>query len=123
MTVRCVGERGGAIGEQTDVWEFTEKGKKKRLTVQPVLSLASLFMVRDAVRANVGAARLSLSLVIPDLAAGTLVQWGDVSGPEVALWALYPSRRLLSARVSAFLNFLKEAFPEGSPDELAAYIR
>jgi len=115
--------RGGAIGEQTDVWEFTEKGKKRRLTVQPVLSLASLFMVRDAVRANVGAARLPLSLVIPDLAAGTLVQWGDVSGPEVALWALYPSRRLLSARVSAFLNFLKEAFPEGSPDELAAYIR
>ncbi|CAN7505410.1 LysR family transcriptional regulator [Polaromonas sp. LjRoot131] len=115
--------RGGGVGEQTEVWELTEKGKKKRLTVQPVLSLSSLFMVRDAVRANVGAARLPLSLVIPDLAAGMLVQWGDVSGPEVALWALYPSRRLLSGRVSAFLNFLKEAFPEGSPEELAAYIR
>ena len=115
--------RGGAIAEPMDAWELTEKGKKKRLTVQPVLSLSSLFMVRDAVRANVGAARLPLSLVIPDLAAGTLVQWGDVTGPEVALWALYPSRRLLSGRVSAFLNFLKEAFPEGSPEELAAYIR
>ena len=115
--------RGGAIAEKTDAWELTEKGKKKRLTVQPMLSLSSLFMVRDAVRANVGAARLPLSLVIPDLAAGTLVQWGDVTGPEVALWALYPSRRLLSGRVSAFLNFLKEAFPEGSPEELAAYIR
>jgi DNA-binding transcriptional LysR family regulator len=115
--------RGGGVGEQTEVWDLTEKGRKKRLTVQPVLSLSSLFMVRDAVRANVGAARLPLSLVIPDLAAGTLVQWGDVTGPEVALWALYPSRRLLSGRVSAFLNFLKEAFPEGSPEELAAYIR
>jgi DNA-binding transcriptional LysR family regulator len=115
--------RGGGVGEQTDVWELTEKGKTKRLTVQPVLSLSSLFMVRDAVRANVGAARLPLSLVAHDLAAGTLVQWGDVAGPEVALWALYPSRRLLSARVSAFLNFLKEAFPEGTPDELAAYIK
>ncbi|WP_431095416.1 LysR family transcriptional regulator [Polaromonas aquatica] len=115
--------RGGGVSEQTAVWELTEKGKNKRLTVQPVLSLSSLFMVRDAVRANVGAARLPLSLVIPDLAAGTLVQWGDAGGPEVALWALYPSRRLLSARVSAFLNFLKEAFPEGTPDELAAYIR
>jgi DNA-binding transcriptional LysR family regulator len=114
--------RGGGGSEQT-VWELTEKGVKKRLAVQPVLSLSSLFMVRDAVRANVGAACLPLSLVIPDLAAGTLVQWGDVEGPEVALWALYPSRRLLSARVSAFLNFLKEAFPEGTPEELAAYIR
>lgn len=115
--------RGGGAGEQPAVWELTEKGAKKRLAVQPVLSLSSLFMVRDAVRANVGAARLPLSLVANDLAAGTLVHWGDVEGPEVALWALYPSRRLLSARVSAFLNFLKEAFPEGTPDELAAYIR
>jgi DNA-binding transcriptional LysR family regulator len=119
-------ERGGGsggAGAQPVVWEVTQKGKKKQLAVQPVLSLSSLFMVRDAVRANVGAARLPLSLVAHDLAAGTLVHWGDVKGPEVALWALYPSRRLLSARVSAFLNLLKEAFPEGTPEELAAYIR
>jgi DNA-binding transcriptional LysR family regulator len=97
-------------------------GGKKRLTVRPVLRLSSLFMVRDAVRANVGAARLPLSLVTHDLVAGTLVHWGDVPGPEIALWALYPSRRLLSARVSAFLDLLKEAFPQGTPDELAAYV-
>lgn len=114
--------RGGGGGDQTSLWELTGMGAKKRLTVQPVLRLSSLFMVRDAVRANVGAARLPLSLVTHDLAAGTLVHWGDAAGPEVALWALYPSRRLLSARVSAFLDFLKKAFPEGTPDELAAYI-
>ena len=114
--------RGGGSGDQTAVWELTARGVKQRLTVQPVLRLASLFMVRDAVRTNVGAACLPLSLVTHDLAAGTLVHWGDAAGPEVALWALYPSRRLLSARVSAFLDFIKEAFPEGTPDELAAYI-
>lgn len=114
--------RGGGLSDQPAIWELAERGVKKRVTVQPVLSMSSLFMVRDAVRANVGAARLPLSLVIQDLAAGRLVQWGDVPGPEVALWALYPSRRLLSARVSAFLDFLKEAFPEGTPEELAAYI-
>jgi len=38
------------------------------------------------------------------------------------LWALYPSRRLLSARVSAFLDLLKQAFPRGEPGELAAYV-
>lgn len=79
-------------------------------------------MVRDAVRAGVGAARLPISLVSHDLADGTLVSWGDIDGPEVALWTLYPSRRLLSARVSAFMDFLKQAFPNGTPDELAAYI-
>ena len=48
--------------------------------------------------------------------------WGDAEGPHIALWALYPSRRLMSARVSAFLDYLKEAFPMGAPEELAAYI-
>jgi DNA-binding transcriptional LysR family regulator len=52
-----------------------------------------------------------------------LVQWADVDGPDIVLWALYPSRRLLSARVSAFLDFLKTAFPKGTPDELADYFR
>jgi DNA-binding transcriptional LysR family regulator len=79
-------------------------------------------MVRDAVRAGVGAGRLPISLVAHDLADGTLVSWGDIDGSEISLWTLYPSRRLLSARVSAFLGFLKQAFPNGTPDELAAYI-
>ncbi|MEA1677215.1 LysR family transcriptional regulator [Nitrospirillum sp. BR 11163] len=103
-------------------WDVVGPAGRARIAVDPVLRLSSLIMVRDAVRAGVGAARLPISLVSHDLAAGTLVQWGDVEGPEIALWALYPSRRLLSARVSAFLDYLKEAFPVGTPDELAAYI-
>lgn len=92
------------------------------IAIDPVLRLSSLVMVRDAVRAGVGAGCLPASVVGHDLAAGRLVRWGDVAGPEIALWALYPSRRLLSARVSAFLDYLKAAFPKGTPDELAAYL-
>jgi DNA-binding transcriptional LysR family regulator len=71
---------------------------------------------------GVGAGRLPVSLVGHDLVTGRLVHWGDVEGPEISLWALYPTRRLLSARVRAFLDFLKQAFPRGTPDELAAYV-
>src|SRR6266700_2166634 len=109
-------------GEQTVAWDLTQATGITRIAVDPVLRLSSLVMVRDAVRAGVGAARLPVSLVSHDLAAGKLVHWGDVDGPEIVLWALYPSRRLLSARVSAFLDFLKEAFPSGTPEELAAFI-
>ncbi len=109
-------------GEQTTSWDVTTPAGRSRIAVDPVLRLSSLIMVRDAVRAGVGAGRLPISLVSHDLAAGTLVHWGDVDGPEIALWTLYPSRRLLSARVSAFLDFLKEAFPMGTPEELAAHI-
>ena len=111
--------RGGAGSETWDV--ITPVGPAT-LRIDPVLFLSSLIMVRDAVRAGVGAARLPISLVSQDLADGTLSHWGDIENSEIALWALYPSRRLLSARVSAFLDFLKQAFPKGTPEELAAYI-
>jgi DNA-binding transcriptional LysR family regulator len=112
--------RGG--GDAATSWSVTTKSGKSSIAIQPVLQLSSLVMVRDAVRAGIGAARLPISVVSQDLAKGTLVKWGDVEGPDILLWALYPSRRLLSARVSAFLDFLKEAFPNGTPDELAAFI-
>lgn len=107
---------------ERDAWHVVTPAGKEIIAVAPVLSLSSLFMVRDAVRLGVGAAQLPLSLVSHDLASGTLVSWGDVDTPAIALWALYPSRRLLSARVSAFLAYLKTAFPAGTPEELAAYI-
>jgi len=119
---RAVPSVARGASDLSTTWDVRARSRSFRIKTDPVLRLSSLIMVRDAVRANVGASRLPLSLVAHDLADGTLVQWGDVPG-EVALWALYPSRRLLSGRVSAFLNFLKEAFPEGTPEELAAYIR
>lgn len=103
-------------------WQVRTPAGPATIAIEPVLSLSSLLMVRDAVRSGVGAGRLPLSLTSHDLAAGTLVSWGDADAPDIALWALYPSRRLLSARVSAFLDYLKQAFPNGTPDELAAYI-
>ena len=119
---RCSGRRARRGRAGYSLGGDDANSDRSRIAVDPVLRLSSLVMVRDAVRAGVGAARLPVSLVSHDLAAGTLVHWGDVDGPEIALWTLYPSRRLLSARVSAFLDYLKEAFPKGTPDELAAYI-
>ncbi len=109
------------FSQQAPAWELITAGRKTRLAVNPVLHLSSMIMVRDAVLAGAGAGLLPVSLVSQDLDAGRLVYWGDVEGPEIALWALYPSRRLLNARVSAFLELLKEVFPSGEPEELAAY--
>lgn len=118
MTVAAV-VRG--VGERT-AWPVRTPAGHATITVEPVLCLASLIMVRDAVRAGVGAGRLPISLVSRDLADGGLVHWGDVDAPDIVLWTLYPTRRLLSPRVSAFLDHLKQAFPNGTPDELAAYV-
>ncbi|MDV2983828.1 UNVERIFIED_CONTAM: LysR substrate-binding domain-containing protein [Methylobacteriaceae bacterium AG10] len=112
--------RGG--DGRSGAWLLMAPGGRSRLAFEPVLTLSSLIMIRDAVRVGVGAASLPISLVSRDLAAGRLVHWGDVDAPEIALWTLYPSRRLLSARVSAFLDHLRQAFPHGTPDELTAYV-
>jgi DNA-binding transcriptional LysR family regulator len=111
--------RGPGAGASS--WKVITPDGDTHIAIQPVLQLASLLMVRDAVRAGAGAAMLPVSLVSHDLAAGTLHHWGDIDGAEIALWTLYPSRRLLSSRVAAFLDFIKQAFPNGTPDELAGY--
>lgn len=103
-------------------WTMTTPNGPSMLPIEPVLRLSSLIMIRDAVRAGAGAARLPASLVSRDVAAGRLKHWGDVAGSDIALWALYPTRRLLNARVSAFLDLLQQAFPNGTPEDLAAYL-
>ncbi|MEN5028583.1 LysR substrate-binding domain-containing protein [Pseudomonas sp. Ps21-P2] len=109
-------------GDRMLVWDIASPTGRTCMTIDPVLSLSTLVMVRDAVLAGVGVGRLPVSLVGQDLRDGTLVHWGDIDAPDVALWALYPSRRLLSARVSAFLDYLRRAFPNGAPEELAAFM-
>jgi DNA-binding transcriptional LysR family regulator len=111
-----------AGSDQATSWALKTTAGTSRIVVDPILRLSSMIMVRDAVRAGAGVGRLPISLVSSDLAAGRLVLWGEVDRSEISLWALYPSRRLLSARVSAFLDHLTAAFPLGTPNELAAYI-
>jgi DNA-binding transcriptional LysR family regulator len=82
------------------------------LKPEPVLRLSSLLMVHDAVLAGVGAAMLPKLLVANDVAAGRLALWGIQAGPPVELWALQSSRRLVGAKVRAFLDMVEKAFPE-----------
>jgi DNA-binding transcriptional LysR family regulator len=103
-------------------WLIATADGQRTMAIDPVLRLSSLVMIRDAVRLGAGVARLPLSLVSRDIAGGRLIAWGDVPASRVALWALYPSRRLLNARVSAFLEYLRQSFPNGTAEELAAYL-
>jgi DNA-binding transcriptional LysR family regulator len=82
------------------------------LRPEPVLRLSSLLMVRDAALAGAGAAMLPRLLVADDVAQGRLILWGIQAGPPVELWALQSSRRLVGAKVRAFLDMVEKAFPE-----------
>lgn len=84
----------------------------REIQTLPVLELPAFTMIRDAVLTGIGAAKLPHLLVADDLAAGRLVSWGTVTGQPTEIWALHTSRRFASAKVKAFMQFLKTAFPE-----------
>jgi len=94
-------------------WHF-RSGQAAEIVLKPVpvLRLSSLLMVRDAALAGAGAAMLPKLLVADDVAAGRLTLWGIQTGPPVELWALQSSRRLVGAKVRAFLDVVENAFPE-----------
>jgi DNA-binding transcriptional LysR family regulator len=87
-----------------------------RLVLEPMprLRLSSFLTIRDAAIAGAGAALIPQSIAWNQLTRGELVQWGTVSGVEVALWVLHTSRRLPAPKVRAFVEFMCEQYPEGS---------
>jgi DNA-binding transcriptional LysR family regulator len=87
-----------------------------RLVLEPIprLRLSSFLMIRDAAIAGAGVALIPQSIAWNQLTRGELVQWGVVSGVEVALWVLHTSRRLPAPKVRAFVEFMCEQYPQGS---------
>lgn len=94
-----------------DIWQIGGTNGRA-IETRPVLELPAITMIRDAVLTGIGAARLPRMLVAEDLAAGRLVSWGPISGEPAQIWALHTSRRFASAKVKAFMQFLKTAFPD-----------
>ena len=95
------------------LWLVSHGGRVERLRPEPVLRLSSLLMVRDAVLAGAGAGLLPRFIVASDIEAGRLSVWGAVE-ERTAVWALHPSRRLVTGKVTAFLRCLVDAFPRRS---------
>ena len=95
----------------TALWQIAGTPVRE-IETRPVLELPAFTMIRDAALTGIGAAKLPHLLVADDLAAGRLVSWGAVTGQPTEIWALHTSRRFASAKVKAFMQFLKTAFPE-----------
>jgi len=97
-----------SIAAHSDLlWNMRTEGGVRVIKPMPVLRMSSLLMVREAALQGVGAALLPRLLVEQDVSTGLLVCWGVEAGPPVEIWALYSSRRLLSAKVRAFMDMLK----------------
>jgi len=94
------------------LWRVASGDTVNSYRPEPLLRLSTLVMVRDALLAYPAAGVLPRFLVASDLAAGHLTLCGQIESRPVAIWALHPSRRLVSNKVSAFIRALVEAFPD-----------
>ena len=99
-----------------EVWTVTDPvdGQQRAYFPRAVLRLSSPLSVRDAIRAGAGVGFVPQTIAAEDLRAGRLVSWGLSTEPPVEAWALHASRRLVSPKVSAFVDFVCEYFRVGA---------
>ncbi|MBP7566376.1 MAG: LysR family transcriptional regulator [Burkholderiaceae bacterium] len=84
-----------------------------RFAIRPRLSTDSLYAVRQAALAGLGACIVSRWVVLDDLARGRLVhlapQW---QAPPLPVYLIYPPARWLPARLRAFSALMRECMPQ-----------
>lgn len=99
--------------QRRQAWAFHNGKTEKRVKVDGPLALNGLGAIRKAALAGAGYALVPEFIVADDLRAGRLVSALDAwTGTPIEVRALYQSRRLLSARIRAFIDALVAAFPE-----------
>ena len=111
--------RTGALHDES--WRVIdeESGEERLFHPKPVLRLASPLSMRDAALAGAGAALIPRTIAVEALASGHLVSWGLSTQPATEIWVLHGSHRLVSPKVSAFVNFVCDYFgDEGQHDLL-----
>jgi DNA-binding transcriptional LysR family regulator len=90
-------------------WEFRDANGTQRVAVKPVINAQSPQVVKRAVQAGLGIARLSRSLVKDELAAGTLTPvLGEfaLDGDERTLWIVYSGQQHMTLAVRRFVDFV-----------------
>ena len=92
-----------------DEWEFSKGVERERVAVSGRYRATSSLVVRDAIRAGCGLSLLPRIYVKDDLEQGALeTVLDDWVSIQYSVYAVYPSRRYVPAKVSAFLDFVVE---------------
>jgi len=92
-----------------DHWPFTRGDEMHRVRVGGPLAASTVDAVRSACIAGVGIAMLTYWDVHEQIARGELkrIVLTDLKPLEVGIWAVYPTRTYMPARVRAFIDALR----------------
>lgn len=97
------------LSGHVDEWEFRRDGRSVRVPIAGRYKVTSSLAVRDALRAGFGLSLIPWIYVREDIEQGRLRIVLDAwSAVELSVYAVYPSRRHLVAKLRAFIDFLVE---------------
>ncbi|MFD4837193.1 LysR family transcriptional regulator [Achromobacter sp. NPDC058515] len=95
------------LSGHADEWTFQRAGQTHRVPVRGRYKVSSSLAVRDALRAGFGVSLVPRVYVQGDLDSGALqAALQDWSPDQTFVYAVYPSRRHMVAKVRAFVDFL-----------------
>ncbi len=90
-------------------WTLVKKGKKERLSFEPMLAINDYAAVKAAVYAGQGIGELPTPLCTTDLQTGRLIEvLPDWRLPEVKLYAVYAEKNSLSQLARYFLDITEQ---------------
>jgi DNA-binding transcriptional LysR family regulator len=96
-----------SLSGHADEWEFRRGGTSVRVPISGRYKVTSSLAVRDALRAGFGLSLIPLIYVKDDIAQGLLGTVLDAwSAVDLSVFAIYPSRRHVVAKVRALVDFL-----------------
>jgi DNA-binding transcriptional LysR family regulator len=97
------------LSDRVDEWEFRKGDRLARVAVAGRYRVSSSLAVRDALLAGFGLSLVPRIYVADHLRRGQLTAvLEDWSAAETSVYALYPSKRHMTAKTNAFLAFLAE---------------
>jgi DNA-binding transcriptional LysR family regulator len=103
--------------QQVIAWEFSSRdaGGVERLDISPRIVVNDPEAAALAAMAGIGLAQVGSNIVLPKVAAGSLVLGLTRKAVRSrGLYAVYPSRRFTPHRLSAFVSFVASAFAQRS---------
>jgi DNA-binding transcriptional LysR family regulator len=110
----CIGYSGG--GSWAKRWAFGPEDSEQQVDIKPRLVADTGPLQVQGALAGLGVALLPTYNVGSDLRAGRLrALLADYPLPELAIYAVYPTRKHLSAKVRVFVDLLIDRFADPPP--------
>lgn len=95
-----------------DTWPFSNGDKCVEVTLEPILKSNSVHLLLGFARASAGIAYLPTMVASADLLDGRLVHvLPGYAAPPLWLSAVYPASHRSTVKVKAFVDYLRERFP------------